>query len=122
LGGSWFQASLGKKWAESLEDPISTEIKLGVVAQTCHPSYGRNPKLGGSPSRVALLKGRPHLKNNHRKKGWSYGSSSRVPSYQESRPEFKVQYPKENKSILNILSDVASYQRPTLLHEPNTVL
>jgi hypothetical protein len=34
-------------WAKCLQDPISTEKKLDVVAHTCHSSDDRKYKIGG---------------------------------------------------------------------------
>jgi hypothetical protein len=37
----------GRLCKKSLQDPISMEKKLGMVAHTCHSSYSRKHKIGG---------------------------------------------------------------------------
>jgi hypothetical protein len=55
---------------------------MGMVMCTCHPSYSRKCKIGGSQSKPAWDKAGLHLKTNHSKKGWRCGMSSRVPAEQ----------------------------------------
>jgi hypothetical protein len=60
LGGSWFQASLGKKFSRL----HLNGKRLDVVAGACHPSYSKKLNIGGSWSRPAWAKVRPYLQNN----------------------------------------------------------
>jgi hypothetical protein len=53
-----FQASQGKK---DCKNPHFNDQKLGMVAHTCHSSYGGKCKTGGSWSRLAWAKVRPYL-------------------------------------------------------------
>jgi hypothetical protein len=46
----------GKSMQKCLQDPISTEKKLGVVVCICHRSDSRKHKSGGSQSRPAWAK------------------------------------------------------------------
>jgi hypothetical protein len=51
-----------------LQDPISREKKLGVMACICHSSYERGHRKEGHDLRLALGKNRrPYLKNNLKK-------------------------------------------------------
>jgi hypothetical protein len=65
---------------------ISTEQKAGYGGVSCHPSYFRKCKTGGSRST------RPCLQNNQTKKGWRRGSSRTVPAIQawSSNPTTKA--------------------------------
>jgi hypothetical protein len=62
-----FEVNPDKKLAR----PYLNRKKLGMVACTCHPSYGRKLKIGGSRSRLARAKVRPPSQNKQNKKGWS---------------------------------------------------
>jgi hypothetical protein len=76
-GGSWFQATPGKK---KFKRPTSTGKKLGVLACSYHPSKGRKHKIGGLQSKPAGTKRRPHLKHNQSKEGWKHGLNYRAPA------------------------------------------
>jgi hypothetical protein len=64
---------------ESLQEPISTNKKLGVVAYTCHSSY-----LGSINRRIIVQAKhmRPYLRNKKDRKAREHGSSGRVPARQ----------------------------------------
>jgi hypothetical protein len=55
--------------------------KLGLVAQTCHPSYDGKYKLGGSWSRLTWTKEtRAYFQNNQSKKDRRCSSGSSTPA------------------------------------------
>jgi hypothetical protein len=70
------QASPGKK----VHKTPSQQKELGVVAYTCHTSYGGRHKSAWVE--------RPYIKNNKGKKGWRYGSIRRAPVEQVQSPDF----------------------------------
>jgi hypothetical protein len=54
IGGS--RPALGKESFCFSMRPHLNRKKLGMVACTCHPTYRRKPKTGGSRSRLAWIK------------------------------------------------------------------
>jgi hypothetical protein len=75
LGGSWFQASLGKK--KFTRSHLNRKM-LSMVVYACHPSYSEIHKSEGCGPCQPGQKVRSYLQNNQSKRGWRRGSSSRL--------------------------------------------
>jgi hypothetical protein len=68
-----------------------------MVLCACHPG-----NLGSINSRLKIWAGLSIFqKNNQSKKGWAFGSSDRVPTYQVQGPELKFQYCQKKKKKMN---------------------
>jgi hypothetical protein len=96
LGGLQFKASLSKKFMRLL-----LNLRLGMVAHICHPSYYGMYKVGDPSLGQPGYKVRPKLKKkkkNQSKKGWQSGSSGRVPAWQRQGPEFNLQYSQKERT------------------------
>jgi hypothetical protein len=76
-----------KKKRKSLQDPISTAKRVGLVVHPCHPSYSRKHKIRGSWFQAGLGKKQDLISKIITAK--RTGSSGNTPAWQAWSPEFK---------------------------------